>query len=196
MRESLGQERAMVDRRVLRTRDALAKAMIALAAEKDFAAITIAELTERAGVGYATFFRHYRDKETLLEEVAEQLIDDLIALMVPALLRDDTLSASVALCRYVEDNRPICRALLAGGAEANVHRRLVAQAIERARGVALPQPGDVPQAMVVGHAVTATIGLLATWLELGGGLGAAEMGAVVNRLVMRPIRAARLTDPA
>ncbi len=184
----------MVDRRILRSKAALAKAMIALAAEKDFAAITIAEITAQAGVGYATFFRHYPDKGALLTEVAESLIDDLLALMVPALMRDDTLSASIALCRYVDENRSICQALLAGGAEANVNRQLIAQATKGAEDVALPQPEDVSQAMVVRHAVTATIGLLANWLEDGSSLSATEMGAVIDRLVMRPIRGRRLTD--
>jgi hypothetical protein len=38
------------------------------------------------------------------------------------------------------------------------------------------------------HAVTATVGLLAWWLERGS-FDAAAMGAIVNRLVMIPLRA-------
>lgn len=190
----IGQKDRMVDRRIQRTHAALAQAIISLAAEKDFAAITIAEIAERAGIGYATFFRHYRDKEELLAEVAESLIDDLLALVVPALLRDDTLSASIAICQYIDENRAISGALLAGGAEANVSRQIVARAIERAHGVDLMQPEDVPQTMVIRHAVTASVGLLASWLEFGDELSVQKMGAVIDRLVMRPIRARRLVD--
>ncbi len=46
------------DPRVQRTQTALAKAMIALTLERGYAAITIRDLAERAGIGYATFFRH------------------------------------------------------------------------------------------------------------------------------------------
>jgi AcrR family transcriptional regulator len=190
----VGQKQRMVDRRVQRTKSHLAGAVIALAGEKDFAALTIAEIADRAGVGYATFFRHYRDKDELLAEVADTLIDDLIALMVPAILRDDTLAASVALCRYVDENRAICKSLLAGGAEAKVHRQLAARAAERAAGVALPGgPRDVPPELVIGHAVNATMGLISAWLDLGTVLGVEAMGAVIDALVMRPIRAPTLS---
>jgi AcrR family transcriptional regulator len=46
------------DRRVKRTQSALAKALIALTLEKGYDAVTIRDITERADIGYATFFRH------------------------------------------------------------------------------------------------------------------------------------------
>ena len=47
---------AVRDRQVKRTEDLLAKALIALSLEKGYEAVTIRDLTERADVGYATFF--------------------------------------------------------------------------------------------------------------------------------------------
>src|SRR5205809_797707 len=48
------------DRRVRRTQQLLAEALIALTLEKGYEAVTIRDITKRADVGYATFFRHYR----------------------------------------------------------------------------------------------------------------------------------------
>ncbi|MCC6734813.1 MAG: helix-turn-helix transcriptional regulator, partial [Bauldia sp.] len=64
----------MVDERIRRTRAALAEAVLALASERDFAGVTVADITRRAGIGYATFFRHYPGKDELLADVAELMI--------------------------------------------------------------------------------------------------------------------------
>jgi AcrR family transcriptional regulator len=179
----------MTDARIRKTRAALAQAMLALAREKAFAEITISEIAERAGIGYATFFRHYRDKDALLVDVADGLMNDLLALMAPALIQEDTLAASVALCRFVETHRAICTALLAGGAGEDIRHHLVHRAEASARSLGLPQPGGLPQDLLIRHAVSATLGLLAWWLDHPGSLGPAAMGAAIDRLVMKPVRA-------
>src|SRR5471032_1530884 len=84
-----GGKNVMTDPRVTKTRAALAEAVLALAAEKPFADVTITEIAERAGVGYASFFRHYKDKDALLSDVADTLVNDLIAIIMPAMQNDD-----------------------------------------------------------------------------------------------------------
>ncbi len=177
----------MTDPRVAKTRAALGEAVLALAAEKPFADITITEIAERAGVGYASFFRHYRDKDALLAAVADTMVDDLLAIIMPAFLEEDTNAASIAICRYVDEHRPITRALLAGGAETNVRRHIIARAIERADLRTIAQPG-VPFELVITHCVAATLNLLTWWLEQGQGIPAETMGGVMNRLVLAPVR--------
>jgi len=56
------------DPRVRRTRQALQQALEALMAEKSFAAITVHDIAERAGVNRVTFYAHFRDKYDLLED--------------------------------------------------------------------------------------------------------------------------------
>lgn len=55
-----------VDRRIARTRRALGSALIELALETGYDRISIRALTERADIGYATFYRHYKSKDELL----------------------------------------------------------------------------------------------------------------------------------
>jgi AcrR family transcriptional regulator len=63
----------LLDARVVRTRQALRQAMTELAEDRPLEAITVRAIAARAGVGYATFFRHYADKEALLADVADLL---------------------------------------------------------------------------------------------------------------------------
>lgn len=178
----------MVDERIRKTRAALAEAVLALAAERDFAAVTVADITRRAGIGYATFFRHYPGKDELLADVADLLIDELLGLMLPALLADDISGAALSLCRFVESRRPICRALLAGGAEAKVRGEMVRRASARALALDLPQPTGLPATLIIAHAVNSIAAMLGWWLEQGEGMPAEAMAAVLDRLALRPIR--------
>jgi AcrR family transcriptional regulator len=56
------------DRRILRTRRSLRNALLNLIKEKDFDSISVEEITDRADLGRATFYLHYKDKEDLLLE--------------------------------------------------------------------------------------------------------------------------------
>ncbi len=185
----------MTDPRVAKTRAALGEAVLALASEKPFGEVTITEIAERAGVGYASFFRHYKDKDALLADVADTVVDDLLPVMMPAMQAEDTLKASIAMCRFVDENRTVTRALLAGGAETMVRRRIVMRAIERSQARAAAEgisPLAIPHELVITHCVASTLGLLSWWLEQGGDISCEAMGTVVNRLVMAPVRAIEL----
>jgi Transcriptional regulator len=54
-----------VDRRALRTRDALGDALMELMQERPFKSITVQDVLDRAAVGRSTFYTHYRDKDDL-----------------------------------------------------------------------------------------------------------------------------------
>ena len=70
----------------MRTREALRQAMTELAAESPLEAITVRAIAARAGVGYATFFRHYADKDALLAEVSEILIREFLTQVRPLMM--------------------------------------------------------------------------------------------------------------
>ena len=84
------------DARIARSRAALRATLVSLIEEKPFEQVTIREITTRAKIGYATFFRHYPDKETLLDDLAADEIRQLNALTMPVLYSADTRSASRA----------------------------------------------------------------------------------------------------
>ncbi|WP_146151071.1 TetR/AcrR family transcriptional regulator [Allosphingosinicella deserti] len=178
----------MVDARIGKTRAALAAAMLELIAERDFSAITVADIVAKADVGYATFFRHYQDKEGLLFDAADRLIDELLPTMLPALRDEDTRSASIALCRFINDRKAICRALFAGGAEPQVRRILTERSMARAETTGLPDPPGLPFRLAITHSVRATLGILAWWFDEAPDMDCEEVGAIIDRLVIAPVR--------
>jgi AcrR family transcriptional regulator len=71
-------EEKKVDRRVQRTRQALRAALVELIREKGYDAISVEEITQRANLGRATFYLHYKDKDDiLLEEFSEKVSDQV-----------------------------------------------------------------------------------------------------------------------
>ncbi len=63
------------DQRTRRTKRQLRGALVELIQEKRFDDITVQNVIDRADVGRATFYSHYRDKEDLFEKQWERFLD-------------------------------------------------------------------------------------------------------------------------
>jgi len=68
------------DRRILRTRQLLRDALLALIAEKGYQEITVQDVTDRANVARTTFYLHYKDIDDLLfssmADMYQELFDE------------------------------------------------------------------------------------------------------------------------
>jgi AcrR family transcriptional regulator len=69
------------DRRIQRTRQSLRTALHELIKEKGYDAISTEEITERANVGRATFYLHYKDKEDLLLEEFSEMANEKVQVL-------------------------------------------------------------------------------------------------------------------
>lgn len=65
------------DQRVLRTRERLGDALIALMRERNFDDITVKDVLDRAGVSRATFYVHYSDKDDLFLSDVEDFLKNV-----------------------------------------------------------------------------------------------------------------------
>ncbi len=104
---------AHVDRRVIRTRQALQEAMIELTIEKkNYSAVTISDIARRSNIRRATFYDHYSDKEALLKAIIHQSCIDLIHFFtVETNLKEITVEQSeealIRLFAYLSKHRSI-----------------------------------------------------------------------------------------
>lgn len=67
-----------VDRRVRRTKQTLKKILIELIALKGYENITVKDIVESADYNRTTFYRHYSNKEEILDELIEEMINKFI----------------------------------------------------------------------------------------------------------------------
>lgn len=173
-------------KRVTRTRSALSEALLSLLKNKNFENISIREITAQAEVGYATFFRHYPDKESLLHDLVTQEINELINMTLPILYSEDSESSSLALCRYVWGQRKLWAALLTGGAAAILKEAYIAQALEIAKEKSEPDLW-LPENLAVSFTVTASIEILTWWLKQPEPVAVEIAAKYLNKLAIDPI---------
>lgn len=64
------------DRRTAKTRKAISDAFIALLSEKELNKITVQEITDKADINRATFYKHYLDVYDLYDKVEQEILVD------------------------------------------------------------------------------------------------------------------------
>ncbi|GEK34307.1 TetR/AcrR family transcriptional regulator [Kurthia sibirica] len=62
-----------MDRRIIKTRKEIRQALIELMKEKDFEAITVSHIADRANINRGTFYLHYIDKYDMLDKYEIEL---------------------------------------------------------------------------------------------------------------------------
>ncbi len=171
------------DRRVRRTQQLLAKALITLTLEKGYEAVTIRDITERADIGYATFFRHYRDKDDLLQDVMDVVLAEFIELL-PTAPADDPATIGVLLFRRVQEQSEMVRVLL--GSHTLLPRLIEAATKNVLSDHKARSDSTVPPEIVAHHIVTSTISLVQWWLEHGMPYPPEQMGRIYYELIQHP----------
>ena len=179
------------DKRVRRTRQALAEALIALTIEKGYEPVTIQEITDRAGVGYRTFFRHYADKDALLQDVLQTTVAELRLLIeTPDAGSGEGYNPLPAengriIFEQIAANSDLYRVLLSSGSAAlePVKEYAYGEALNSLQQV--PDP-PVPPPILAQHMVATVFSLVLWWLENGMPYPPEEMAVYLAQLVAVP----------
>ena len=194
------------DRRVRRSRRLLQEALLQLVLEKGYDKVTVQDVLDRADVGRATFYAHFRDKDDLLVSGSEELREVLRAQMTAFLEAEDRpsdeqLVVTRVLFEHAARNRQLYRALIGNRGGGIVMRqaqreltRLFREHLQQAAGQHRLQP-SVPVEIVVQYAVGSLLTLLTWWLDNDLPYSAAEMSRAFQRLSHDGIPGA-LIDPS
>lgn len=179
------------DRRVKRTQSSLARALIALTLEKGYDAVTIRDITQRADIAYATFFRHYHDKDALLEDVLDVVLEELVALLQPPAPLADPATVGTLLFRYVREHSELSRVLLSTRGSSDLVQRIIDEGSRSVLAQQRPRPGsDVPPNIAANHLVASAIALIQWWLEHEMPYPPEHMGIIYRDLIYQPTIAA------
>lgn len=172
------------DARVIQSREALKQALLALLEHTPFNDIKIRDITDRAGIGYNTFFRHYGNKDELLKEIAAGEIKRLIELSLAALGEVNTSQAAMAVCSYVADHSELWSALLAAGAVDTLREEFVR--LSRVEAEKNQYTKSLPAEVGILLVASGTIELLAWWLRQSERISVEALASIYEDLVVAP----------
>ncbi len=95
-----------LDSRIVRTRRALADSLVALALERGYENLTIRMVTEHAGVGNRTFYRHFLSLDDLLQQILKTALQEL---KERALLATTPQDEILAFYCFIKDHPDVLR---------------------------------------------------------------------------------------
>lgn len=177
-----------IDRRIKRTQRLLQEALVSLTLEKGFDEVTIRDITEKADVGYATFFRHYQDKEALLTAVLDSMREEFKDLLMPHSITTAPEKMGTLLFEYVQENADLCRVLLDSTNTMELLHPVQEMSIEEAHEVFSNNPeGEIPIEIAANHLMTSLVMLIRWWLDHDMSYPPEAMGKIAARLIIRPV---------
>lgn len=181
------------DRRIDRTLNLLRDALIALILEHGYDSISVLDIADKANVGRATFYLHYRNKDELLLECVESIVAAFLEQMQGQDVEEWIISDKAPIhmvFQFAARNADLFRIILRGHGSLRTSRRLqeivaektsqVVQASAKKNGVQLNLPVEVISNFFAGS----LLALINWWLEEDRPYSAEQMADMFRTLVM------------
>lgn len=185
------------DRRARRTQDAIMAAAVSLILEKGADALTIRDITERADYNRGTFYLHFPGKPELLQFLLEDFLQGLgqaYAKPYANLTEVDMtglLPSTMPVFEYIENHQDQFKALMTMHGDMalrinNVFREYLTQDF-----ILVTEDSEqvINYDIMLSYLVSATVGVIMHWAEMGFKYSAHYMGEQLTALInIKPTR--------
>jgi AcrR family transcriptional regulator len=91
-------------KRQTETKNYLKQALAKLLLEKRFEEISVSDLTKTAGINRGTFYLHYVDKCDMMDQLKNETLDDLLAILKDDSLFSDSRTVIIQCLDYIRKN--------------------------------------------------------------------------------------------
>jgi len=179
------------------TRQTLLEAAREVIVERGYNDVEILDITERANVSKATFYKHFSNKEACVRELMLAGFDTLVERIFEGGRRAESREAWAAesfreAFVWADQNRQLLLIMVGGRASGQLGvfgRNYLVEHIER--GLAefglFPESGDVPRVVKAHVMAGVLIQLLGWWLENDTGYSPRDMANLLQRVLERGI---------
>jgi AcrR family transcriptional regulator len=182
-----------MDKRVQRTRELLEKALIELINEREYAAITVQDIVDRANLGRTTFYLHYQSKDELFMSCHELYVSNFNfgPFYTHPLSREELLSAAtpsgmILAYRHLKEAESKLHAVFQGKDGPQILRQIrerSAEEIETNLRTAFSETESrIPLELLANYLAGAQISLVQWWLEKHRNYTAEELAQSFHRL--------------
>jgi AcrR family transcriptional regulator len=179
-----------VDPRVRRTRRLLRDALVSLMLEKDFASISIKEITERAEVAYITFFRHFESLDQLLMEILDEGLGELQAHIETLAKQSETSALETEgrlIFEYIGQKADLFRILFKSQSVTRIRKKVIQNIAVIFQESCLPLArlgNPTATAILSNHIATSLLALIEWWLDHNMKPAPTQMGKVYKSLII------------
>lgn len=158
-----------MDPRSARTRQSLQQALFELARERGLDEISIADIAERAGVNRSSFYQHYADKDTLLADAIDAVVEEAgAAIPVIGDISAEPPAILIEYLRHVEENAAVYSRVFGEHgspiALARLQERIQAIVIDAVASSHADAFGDIPSDVLAAGLSGSVLGVLGVWL--------------------------------
>lgn len=178
-----------VDRRIIKSQEAIKKAVIELMNEKGFDAITIKDISDRANVNRATIYLHYQDKFDLLDKLIEEHINEMREICKWA-CDMDWKGATLVFFEYFERNYLFFSTMLASKGAPSFRNRFLEFLIDEFKDEVDPTKEEnqgLSDEVMLRFMGTAYVGVVEWWITNGmpypPNVMANQVGILLERVV-------------
>ena len=164
----------MVRQRQTKTEAKIKAAFTTLVKNKGFDAMTVSDLAREADINRGTFYMHYVDKFDLRDQLLDDVIADLAAILIPESDDDNIKSRNlVSAMRYLKRDYAFFDAISGSGNDMQLYERvkdvikqLLLGQVSRLRKAPDDTPG-IPGEYAMEILVSSTSSILWLWLRRG-----------------------------
>lgn len=185
------------DRRVKRTRERLQKALIELIEEREYDAITVQDIADRADMGRTTFYLHYNSKDDLFMSCHQAIVSQFhfgphYAHSREAMLAPGTPQELTLAYQHLEEAWGRLQPVFQGKDGSLILRQIrdrSAQEIEAGLRAAFSETESaIPYDVLANYLAGAQLALVHWWLEKRRSHTAEDLAQALHRLQRAAIR--------
>lgn len=180
-----------LDRRVRRTHQLLSNALIELTLDRGYDGLTIRDITDHADVAYATFFRHFNDKDDLLHMTLNTLIESIQDLKYEPQSVEFMYNEGVAIFYHVQQHCDLYRLLLDSQGAHHTVEKLKHTIADNMAQACVPYIKEslrhIPPSLITYQCATSTIALVSWWLSEDMATPPETMGVYYFDMAVSPL---------
>jgi AcrR family transcriptional regulator len=181
------------DRRVQKTQNLLREALVSLIREKNYDAIVVKEILDRANVGRSTFYTHFRDKDELLVSSIHDMLRSVQSTRLPSSAKsyENIIRFSLPIFEYHDQHRHTGEARMGARGRAIIHAHLQRVLAELIAGDVREDlqgrrktAGQTPPDLLVQYVASTFCLVLNWWLESRSPLPPKDVNDLFRALIL------------
>ncbi|WP_219837110.1 TetR/AcrR family transcriptional regulator [Paenibacillus sp. R14(2021)] len=185
-----------IDRRQVRTKQLLRKALLESIEEKGVGGITVTDITNRADVNRGTFYLHYQDVPDMLEQIKDEVYEQIkghvthfnFKELSECAVKDIPYPLSVQIFEQLSIHADFLKVMFGTNGDfsyAYRYKKLLADQFFNKFNFLQPQDEKmlIPRDYLIAYMSSANFGILMHWLESGMKQTPEQMGKIMAQMI-------------